>query len=196
MIGDPCCYRGISSVPKGVKGDVMDEFAQAVSAWHDFYMMVGTASATLVGLLFVSLSLNVHAIANPANQDLRALANQTFSTFLYILIFAIVFLIPQQDPIGLGLPLLMVGGYGLYRTVRHFLETRSSKPRDWRGSIARRFITPLVCFVVLITISISMLQGKTWGLYWLIPVMIVLIIAASINAWDLLLRLREPKEEK
>jgi hypothetical protein len=170
----------------------MDTFSQTVNGWHDFYIMVGTAAATLVGLLFVSLSLNADAVAHPANADLRALAEQTFSTFLYILSFAILFLIPHQSPIGLGMPLLFVGGFGLYSTVRHFLRTRPSQPRVWgTGSIARRFITPLICFIVLILIAISVLFGNTGGLYWLIPVMIIFILAASTNAWDLLLRLRE-----
>jgi hypothetical protein len=171
----------------------MDAFSQAVNGWHDFYIMVGTAAATLVGLLFVSLSLNADAIAHPLNADLRALAEQTFSTFLYILSFAIVFLIPNQEPLGLGLPLLFIGGFGLYSTIRHFLRTRPAHPRVWgRGNIARRFIMPLISFVVLILIAISVLLGKTGGLYWLIPVMIAFIVAATINAWDLLLRLREP----
>jgi hypothetical protein len=174
----------------------MDAFAQAVNGWHDFYLMVGTAAATLIGLLFVSLSLNADAIAHPANFDLRALAEQTFSTFLLILSFAVLFLIPNQVPLGLGLPLLAVGSYGLYRTIQQFLKIRPSQPRTWgRGSLARRFITPLICFAVLIVIAVTVLLGKTDGLYWLIPVMILLIIAASINAWDLLLRLREPHTE-
>jgi hypothetical protein len=174
----------------------MDAFSLAINGWHDFYIMVGTAAATLVGLLFVSLSLNADAIAQPVNADLRALAEQTFSTFLYILSFAIVFLIPDQEPLGLGLPLLFLGGFGLFSTVRHFLKTRPSHPRAWgKGTLARRFIMPLICFVILILIAISVLLGKTGGLYWLIPVMITFIIAASINAWDLLLRLREPRKD-
>jgi hypothetical protein len=31
----------------------------ALEAWHDFYLLSGTASATLAGLLFVSLSFNL-----------------------------------------------------------------------------------------------------------------------------------------
>jgi hypothetical protein len=174
----------------------MDPFSAAVDIWHDFYLMIGTAAATLVGLLFVSLSLNADAIILPANSDLRALAEQTFSTFLYILSFAIFFLIPHQEPLGLGLPLLAVGGIGLYRTVRNFFRTRPSQTRVWgRGNLALRFITPLICFFALIIISISVLIGRTGGLYWLIPVMISLVVAASINAWDLLLRLREPRQD-
>jgi hypothetical protein len=174
----------------------MDTFAQAVEGWHDFYLMVGTAAATLVGLLFVSLSLNVDVITREANADLRVLAAQTFTSFLNVVMLAVLFLIPDQGPQGLGLPLLGISGYGLYETVGRFLKTRRAQSRAWgRGGVARRFAVPTLCFVTLTIIAVSVLLGQTGGLYWLVPVMILLIVAASRNAWDLLLRLREPPTE-
>jgi hypothetical protein len=174
----------------------MDPFSEAVNTWHDFYLMVGTAAATLVGLLFVSLSLNVDAITLPINSDLRELAEQTFSTFLSILSFAILFLIPHQAPLGLGLPLFAVGGFGLIRTIRRILRSQPSHPRAWgQSNLIRRFIAPVIGYLALIVISITVMIGRTGGLYWLIPVMISLIVAASMNAWDLLLGLREPQQK-
>jgi hypothetical protein len=85
---------------------------------------------------------------------------------------------------------------GLGSTVSHYFKTRHTQPRVWRrGSIASRFVTPTIFFVVLIIIAVSVLLGQTGGLYWLVPVMILLVVVASINAWDLLLLLREPAEE-
>jgi hypothetical protein len=174
----------------------METFTQVVEGWHDFYMMMGTSAATLIGLLFVSLSLNADMITRKENADLRVLATHTFGNFMSVLMFAVLFLIPHQVPQGLGLPLLGIGGYGLYNTVSHLLETRRKPPRVWGiGSIARRFAIPTLCFGTLIIIAVSVLLGQTSGLYWLVPVMILLIVAASRNAWDLLLRLREPPEE-
>jgi hypothetical protein len=174
----------------------MDTFTQAVEGWHDFYLMIGTAAATLVGLLFVSLSLNADAIARQENADLRVLAAQTFTSFLNAVMLAVLFLIPSQVPLGLGLPLLGISGYGLYETVGRFLKTLRARPRAWgRGGVTRRFVVPTLCFVALTIIAVSVLLGQTGGLYWLVPVMISLIVAASSNAWDLLLRLREPPTE-
>jgi hypothetical protein len=170
----------------------MDTFAQAIEGWHDFYLMIGTAAATLVGLLFVSLSLNVDAITRPENADLRLLAAQTFAGFLNVVMLAVLFLIPRQVPPGLGLPLLGISGYGLYETAGRFLKTGRARPHGWgKGGVARRFVVPALCFVALTIIAVSVLLGQTGGLYWLVPVMILLIVAASRNAWDLLLRLRE-----
>jgi modulator of FtsH protease len=174
----------------------MDTFAQAVEGWHDFYLMTGTAAATLVGLLFVSLSLNVEVITHEANADLRMLATQTFTSFLNVTMLAVIFLIPHQVPLGLGVPLLGISVYGLYETMGRLLKTRRARPRAWgRGGIARRFIIPIVSFVALFAIAVSVLLGQIGGLYWLVPVMILLIVAASLNAWDLLLRLHEPPTE-
>ena len=64
----------------------MDTFANVIEGWHDFYMMVGAAASTLVGLLFVSLSLNVEVITHEANADLRELAIQTFTNFLNVIL--------------------------------------------------------------------------------------------------------------
>jgi hypothetical protein len=174
----------------------MDAFAITINGWHDFYILIGTASATLLGLLFVSLSLNADAISHPTNKDLRALAEQSFSNFIFVLSYAIIFLIPNQDQMGLGLPLLGVGGTGLGITLAHYLRTRTTLPRVWKGSnITRRFIAPAICHLVLIITAVNLMFGVTSGLNWLVPVMIVLIIVSSINAWDLLLRLREPNPE-
>jgi len=94
---------------------------------------------------------------------------------------------------GLGLPLLGIGAYGLYNTVSHLLETRSAGPRVWRqGGLAHRFVVPFCCFALLMVIAVSVVLGRTGGLYWLVPVMILLLLSASRNAWDLLLRLRQP----
>ena len=70
----------------------MDTFAQAIEGWHDFYMMIGAAASTLVGLLFVSLSLNVDVITHEANTDVRELAIQTFTSFLNVIMLAVVFI--------------------------------------------------------------------------------------------------------
>jgi hypothetical protein len=173
----------------------MEAFTHAIEGWHDFYLMVGTAAATLIGLLFVSLSLNDEVITRKANADLRVLASHTFGNFMSVLMFAVIFLIPNQVPLGLGLPLLGIGGLGLYNTVRHLLETRHKHPRVWGiGGFARSFAIPIFCFGTLMIIAASVLLGQTGGLYWLVPVMILLLVAASRNAWDLLMRLREPRK--
>jgi hypothetical protein len=168
----------------------MGTFATAVGGWHDFYVVVGTAAATLVGLLFVSLSLNPHVIAAGEDSSLRVLATQTFANFLLVLMIAVVFLIPDQGPLGLGLPLLGIGAYGLYLTSRRLFAAWRSAAHAWgKGGIARHVAAAAVCNLVLLAVAVSALLGSRSGLYWLVPVILILLYEAARNAWHLLLEL-------
>jgi hypothetical protein len=40
-----------------------EDFAAIIVGWHDFYMLAGSAAATLLGLLFVAVSLHIDTIA-------------------------------------------------------------------------------------------------------------------------------------
>jgi len=47
--------------------------------WRDFYVVSGTAAATLVGLLFVGLSLHLRAVLS--RSEVRALARVALANF-------------------------------------------------------------------------------------------------------------------
>jgi hypothetical protein len=55
----------------------MGAWAEQVSPWHDVFAAATSASATLLGLLFVGLSLHVRLVVE--HEDVRALARQTFT---------------------------------------------------------------------------------------------------------------------
>ena len=170
----------------------MGAFGETIASWHDFYIMVGTAAATLVGLLFVSLSLNSHLITGDENTEARLMAAQTFSNFLSVLMFAVLFLIPDPGRWGLGVPLAFIGSAGLYGTARRSVTARHPHPGP-SGSLrfARHGLASALCYLALIVVAVTVMFGHTDGLYWLIPVMLVLIAEASRNAWKLLLQPRD-----
>ena len=61
--------------------------------WHDFYIVAGTAAATLVGLLFVGLSLHLRAVLS--RSEVRSLARVTLANFGLILFVSLFMVIPQ-----------------------------------------------------------------------------------------------------
>jgi hypothetical protein len=172
----------------------MDAFIQNVNGWHDFYHVIGDVSAALVGLLFVSISINADVIIRKANSDLLLLAGQTFMSYFSVLLYAVIFLIPDQGPVGLGLPMLGINliflGFSIYRI------SKILKKQAWSvlmGSVFHSLLLPTVCFIAVIIISMSILSGETRGLYWFVPVVILLLFHSSINAWNLLLGFRKAK---
>jgi hypothetical protein len=174
----------------------MDPFAQTVATWHDFYIMVGTASATLIGLLFVGLALNIEVIRRADAVDLQILGAQTFNSFFYILLFAVFFLIPDQTPAGLGLSLLGTGALGMLSMLLQYRQARKSR-RPWGlAGVAGRIVTPIVALECVVIVAVSVLAGYTSGFYWLVPVMVLMLAIASRNAWDLLIGMRRAKPEQ
>ena len=87
-------------------------YQTALGGWHDFYVVAGTASATLVGLLFVGLSLHLRIVV--ASSDVRSLARVTLTNFATVLFVALFMVIPQNQSaaafqlVGTGLVSLLV----------------------------------------------------------------------------------------
>lgn len=171
----------------------MNGFGQLVQEWQVFYATIATASATLVGLLFVAMSLNLGMFAGTENIGLKKLAGQTLTNYLYIIVFALIFLIPRQGPIGLGVPLMCNGFAGLIRTVSHLRTLLSNIPQGIsRKHTFVRAAMALVAFLVLIIVSfLVMVRANADSLYWLVAPMILLLISASLNTWSLLIRAHE-----
>jgi len=178
-----------------------EDFAAIIAGWNDFYMLAGSAAATLLGLLFVAVSLHIDTIAKAKKSgDVVQFAQRTLSNFLVILAFAFIFVIPGQGPYGTGIPLLLLGLVEMWSTARLWkrFEFESKEQRvlniaQFRSSI---LIPNTVCYLVLIFISIELLYGNTDYLSWMTMVIIWLLIDASESTWILMLRLAELKQEK
>jgi hypothetical protein len=166
----------------------VDAFAQEVARWHDFYMLVGTASATLVGLLFIALSLHLDKVVGDRHRGVQAMAGQTFSGFLAVLVVALFFLVPGQGPQGIGWPLLITGGQGVVRNVlrARFVAGAPSHSRIVRVHPFWTFIGPTACYAAMIAVAVFCFLGRAEALYALIAVVCTLIIVATGSAWTLL----------
>jgi hypothetical protein len=143
----------------------------------------------------VGLSINLDLIRREENVGFSALASQSFIHFLFMLFIAITFLIPEQSPLGVGLPLLWMGGFGVWTNARLLTKTlRGRKRKLMLGLIVWRFALPLAAFLGMIVIAVSILQGADSLLYWLIAPIIILLSTAVRNTWDLLVRVGESKD--
>jgi len=71
-------------------------YTDSLQSWHDFYVTAGAAAATLVGLLFVGLSLHIRVVVS--HPDVRSLARATLTDFFVVLLIALVVLTPTSDP--------------------------------------------------------------------------------------------------
>src|SRR5215469_6877218 len=83
--------------------------SELLHEWHDFYVLLGTASATLVGLMFVAASIGSTVFNEEHAAALQAFITPTVVHFAAALFAALVIMIPEHTWHSLG-ALLAVGG--------------------------------------------------------------------------------------
>ena len=165
----------------------MDDRFAALAEWHDFFAAVAGVAATLVGLLFVALALNPAVMADEGPAGLRTWAGQTFHSFLMVLVIALVVLIPDTGPLGLGLPLLILGVWGVARVIADARRVRSDPAPEWHGRpVLTRFALPLAGYVIAVWAGTQILGGDADAVGWLVATVFFLMMSAASNCWDLL----------
>lgn len=166
------------------------------AGWHDFYVTMGTASASLIGLLFVAISLNLDEITGQSRDELRAFAEQAFNSFSAVLLIAVVFLIPQRDAVSLGAVyagLAVIAGYRLLRRAPAVWRGRS---RDRLGeAVFWRFVLPAAAVLGLLVSAVGLWLNEPDAAYWLVAVIIGLLMSAARSSWDLLVKVGEHRRE-
>ena len=160
-----------------------------MQAWHDFYLAAGPAAASLVGLLFVGLSLHLRAVL--ARPEVRGLARVTFANFALVVIVSLFFVSPQ-DARSLGEQLGVAGGVSLAIAVPPVLmairtETRTLGLRQ----LVLRFGSSLLAYVAVGVAGGLITAGNRSGLDWLVAAVIALLVISLRNSWDLLVSVGE-----
>jgi hypothetical protein len=110
-------------------------FAAAALEWHDFFLAASGASAGHLGLLFVGGSINLAAMARDERLDLRARASQAFANLIFVLVIALLMLVPDPHPTAIAINLGLIATIGLVRVaknLRPIIERRTRLP-DWLG---------------------------------------------------------------
>jgi hypothetical protein len=165
-----------------------------MNAWHEFYTVVAGTAATLLGLLFVSISLNAEVILGSGNKHAKRLAEQAFSNYLLVLVISLVVLIPDipDKDFGLSLLCLSLSG-GPWVVVRAFQSARAHPGGFPRLTLLRRFFAPLIAFALLAYAGYEMVSGHGEVRGSIAAGIMVLLISATVVAWDLLIRIAEEK---
>ena len=161
-------------------------YQTTVSGWHDFYILAGTASATLVGLLFVGLSLHLRVVV--ASSEVRSLARVTLANFGAVLFVALFMVIPEGRSTA-GIELIASGAASLLIISPSLLtgslgRTLQMQRRD-RARLILRFGLSAASYLAIIVAG-AVLFSSLSAFTWLVVAIVVLLIVSLRNTWDLL----------
>lgn len=138
----------------------MSPFASDIDAWHDFFVMTGTVAATLIGLLFVAVSLRRDIREQAHDSYIRAIVSQNMRSYLTVLLFSLYFVIPELTPTGIATPLIITSVAALVPIVHDGLRLRTAGERSGKRAFRWEFLVPALSYLAAIVVGVALMQGR------------------------------------
>jgi hypothetical protein len=155
----------------------------APGQWHDFFLMVGGATAALTGLVFVSMSLNLGIIAQDATHRNRAIG--TLAGFMAVFTVCALALLGNQGHLSLGIEWLAVASVaGVIYVYGYFNAVRLGGSSAALSAVRLSFGT--ACYVAQVVGAALLVAGLLAGLYVAAAAMIIYIPYLISGVWLLL----------
>jgi hypothetical protein len=154
--------------------------------WHEFYMLLGTASAALVALLFVAASVGAGLIDPARSTATRTYMSPIIFHYTCVLFVSLMALVPDMTarPLAVIVALLAVAGLGF--SIAVLIGVLRSTISD----LADRFgygAGPLAAYVAALIAAGFLWAHSTAGPNTLAGALVLLLLINIRNAWDLTL---------
>lgn len=152
-------------------------------SWDTFFVLTGTAAATLTGLFFIAFSLRV--------QDLQlSLVIRTRARYLLIWLVVIALasafvLMPDQSHAALATEILVLSAGCAAYTVWSSVGTARREPPPFSADLLARWLGMGATWLLSIGAGISLLVGHGGGLYLLAFAVLLGIALEVAAAWSL-----------
>jgi len=169
----------------------MDVFTETMHSWASFYILVGTAAATLAGLMFVALSLGMNVMTDITKETFDLFVTPSILYFGTALVLAAVMLVPTFTPMGLALTLLLFGVIGFWITVAYVRAIIALGKRagdfhwsDWVAEV----VLPLISYPLILAAALSFAlsrEGIAFSILAFAP--ITLLLSGIGNTWSVVM---------
>jgi hypothetical protein len=176
-----------------------NSFAQLLTHWQGFFSMAGTAAATLVGLLFVAVSLHLDLFSDDRERQTRISAQQTLTNFFNVLVLALLFNIPDWTTSLIGKGTMFVGGVSFFRAIWMLIKHAHggwSKllglplvSRSYLTFLLRQVLFPIAAYGFITVAGAMLNDGNTDALNLLAGLIIAVLVGAGWSAWNLMINL-------
>ena len=149
-------------------------------------MLVGTASATLVGLMFVTASVGAQVFTENNRAGMRAFLSPTAVHFSAVLFICILAAIPSQTWGTLSGLMAATGIAGIIYSARVWVQLFVRRRFDV-DVIDRVFyaLIPVLGYLMVLVCAFLLLRERASSLDVLAAALITLLLAGIRNAWDM-----------
>jgi hypothetical protein len=158
---------------------------QLLNGWSNFFELTGAASATLVGLLFVVVTLNTALTASRKLDIARASMTPALYNFTDVLLQSMVVLVPWQSNWPGGVIIILLGIWGLIYRVNRVIVRRKLQLRAIQGLVDRIFhnMVPVAASVIALAGGMGLISGKPFAPYAIAASSALLLVSGIYRTW-------------
>lgn len=158
-----------------------------LSEWQPLLSMQAGAAATLTGLVFVAVSINIGRILE--TPGLSGRAAESIQHFLQVFFVCSAAMIPRQGALALASEILVSAAVLL--VTQTVIQVRYSirgykHPRIW---LSMRVVQTQLASLPFVIAAVLILLQSPASLYWLVPGFAFSFLAGIANAWVLLIEI-------
>ncbi|MGA2740408.1 MAG: hypothetical protein ABSG65_23600 [Bryobacteraceae bacterium] len=164
--------------------------------WDNFFIMAGTAAATLIGLLFVAVTVGTGFSKSSIVHGSRGFLTPTLIRFVGVLFLSLAVLAPWPSARPIGIILGLGGLAGLAYQIKVIVARRQAGLvlLDWRGRLPYVGV-PALGSGSLIVGAVGLLAKRFFAPYAIAGAAVLLLFAGIYGAWDLTLWLIKNREK-
>jgi len=151
-----------------------------MKAWENYFVLTGTAAVTLMGLLFVVITLGAERVERGDERRLRTYLTPTLVHFGVVFLIALLALSPEGDSVIV--PFGLIGVAGLLYSMNVAVKT-ARMDRLWSDASLFHGGIPIVCYAGIIGAAWLGMTSTRHAYLVLRAVSALLLVAGMRNAW-------------
>jgi hypothetical protein len=159
--------------------------AEAFRDWHDFYVLLGTAAATLIGAMFVVATIGAGFLTREHAPHIRVFLTPTVIYLSTIVLASIVTLVPALDWRSLAAVFASGGVAGVVYSM--LVGWRVARRRlEWSDQLWYALM-PIVGYGVILAAAISIFLDAIPSFAAIAAGLALLLVVGIRNAWDMII---------
>ena len=153
--------------------------------WHDCFIVLGAAAGTLIGAMFVVVSI-ASGLVRGSELSSRIFVTPTIVHLAVTLIGCAFTLVPSLSRLSFGAIPGVAGIVFFGYAARNMFHIRHRQALDWSDHLWYG-ICPLLAYLLMIVGAILELEAISGAVEILAVALVLLVVGGIRNAWDLIL---------
>ncbi len=157
--------------------------------WDSFYVIIGSAAAALIGLLFIVVTLTASFDRKRVMQAIDIYTTPVAVHFALILTICAIAMVPRLPHFAAAALIGLCAVVGFSSAVRSCIGIREGIPGGDESPHWSDFwlygVVPAFLYLCLVGAAIGLLMRAAWAPLTTAAAVLTLLLAAIRNAWDL-----------